>query len=226
MQTPETPPFVSGRQVLADGVHEALLAMLVDGTLPPGSPMRTETLAKELQVSATPVREALARLESTGMVRRVARRGYRVAELPTREELAQLIELRLVLEPVNAERACAQNDPALIEALAGTVEAQQQAPTGPHYENFRDFLQADWAFHSLIAAHTGNPFLEQAFNSCNGYMQRYRMFNDHVISDAHESRAEHARILDAFRSSTPAAAATAMREHLEKLLARVRQQSA
>ncbi|MFF5566885.1 GntR family transcriptional regulator [Streptomyces sp. NPDC012623] len=224
MQTPETPPFVNGRQVLTDGVHEALLAMLVDGTLQPGSPMRTETLAQRLQVSATPVREALARLESTGMVRRVARRGYRVAELPTREELAQLVELRIILEPANTERACRLADAELIDALADTVHAQRQAPTGPHYENFKEFLQADWAFHSLIAANTGNPFLEQAFNSFNGYMQRYRMFNDHVISDAQESSAEHAAILDAFRDASPADAATAMRHHLENLLTRVRGQ--
>lgn len=210
-------PHVNGRQVLTDGVYEALVAMLVDGRLKPGSPMRTETLARQLEVSATPVREALARLESTGMVRRVARRGYRVAELPTREELSQLIELRLILEPVNAEHACRGADAALVDALAATVETQKGAPTGPNYENFKEFLNADWTFHRLIAGNTGNPFLEQAFDSFNGYMQRYRAFSDHVISDARESVAEHAAILEAFRAGSPDDAAAAMRQHLENL---------
>lgn len=221
MQTSEHPPHVSGRQALTDGVQEALLAMLVDGELPPGAPLRTETLARRLQVSATPVREALARLESTGMVRREARRGYRVAEVPSREELSQLIDVRLVLEPVNAERACARADATLIGNLEQTVEEQREASTGPQYENFKDFLKADWSFHQLIAGNTGNPFLTQAFSSFNGYMQRYRVFNNHMISDAHESRTEHAAILDAFRSGAPAKAATAMRHHLTRLQTRV-----
>ncbi|MGP2441253.1 GntR family transcriptional regulator [Streptomyces sp. JW3] len=222
MELPDPPPFLNGRQVLTDGVHEALLAMLVDGSLKPGEPLRTEALAQQLQVSATPVREALARLEATGMVRRLARRGYRVAELPTREEMAQFVELRLLLEPANAERACARADDGLVAALAQTVQTQRTAPTGPHYANFKTFLQADWAFHSLIAANTGNPFLEQVFDSFNGYMQRYRAFDDHVISDAHESCAEHAAVVDAFRDHSPERAAAAMRTHLEKLLERVR----
>ncbi|MEV1026873.1 GntR family transcriptional regulator [Streptomyces sp. NPDC050264] len=222
MQLPDPPPFLNGRQVLTDGVHEALLAMLVDGSLEPGQPLRTEALAQHLQVSATPVREALARLEATGMVRRLARRGYRVADVPTREEMAQFVELRLLLEPANAERACARADRALVESLAQTVETQRTAPTGPNYANFKDFLQADWAFHSLIAANTGNPFLEQVFNSFNGYMQRYRAFDQHVISDAQESCSEHSAVLDAFRSGAPEEAGAAMRDHLENLLTRVR----
>lgn len=221
MPVTEPPPFINGRQVLTDGVHEALLAMLLDGRLAPGSPLRTETVAQQLRVSATPVREALARLEATGMVRRAARRGYRVAPLPTKEELAQLIDVRLILEPVNAERACLRADDALVAELAETVRAQGEAPTGPNYENFRDYLVADWTFHRIIAVATGNPFLAQMFESFNGYMQRYRMFDNHVVSDARESTAEHTAILRAFRSRSPADAAEAMRRHLENLLGRV-----
>lgn len=221
MSVPELPPFVGGRQVLTDGVYEALLARLIDGRLEPDSPLRTEALAQQLQVSATPVREALARLESTGMVQRTARRGYRVAPLPTMEELAHLIDLRLIIEPVNAERACARSDGAFVQALAETVDVQRKAPTGPNYENFKEFLTADWTFHRLIAGNTGNPFLGQMFDSFNGYMQRYRLFHNHVISDAAESTAEHTAILEAFRDQSPERAATAMRRHLENLLARV-----
>lgn len=220
MSVSPPPPFVGGRQVLTDGVYEALLARLIDGSLGPGSPLRTEAIAKELQVSATPVREALARLESTGMVVRAARRGYRVASLPTPEEMRDLIDLRLILEPVNAERACARADAEFLESLAETVHTQQQAPTGPHYENFKEFLTADWTFHRLIAGHTGNPQLARMFDTFNGYMQRYRLFGDHEITDAHESRAEHTAILEAFRAHRPVDAADAMRRHLENLLVR------
>ncbi|WP_320774593.1 GntR family transcriptional regulator [Streptomyces sp. CRN 30] len=97
--------------------------MPVDGSLKPGEPLRTETPAQQLSVSATPVREAPARLEATGMVRRLARRRYRVAELPTREETARFVELRLVLEPADAERACARADDESCAEHAAVLDA-------------------------------------------------------------------------------------------------------
>ena len=75
------------RQVLADHVYEELLASLMDGRLEPGTAVSIDGTARELDVSPTPVREALARLEHTGMVRRVALKGYRVAPVFTREDL-------------------------------------------------------------------------------------------------------------------------------------------
>ncbi|OON82642.1 FCD domain-containing protein [Streptomyces tsukubensis] len=66
--------------------------------------------------------------------------------------------------------------------------------------------------------------LEQAFNSFNGYTQRDRALSDHVISDARESAAEHAAILDAFRAGVPAEAGAAMRVHPENPRTRVQAQ--
>jgi len=88
------PGFPVSRQVLADHVYEALLEWLMDGRLEPGAAVSIDGMARELDVSPTPVREALARLEHTGMVRRVALKGYRVAPVFTREDFAELMEAR------------------------------------------------------------------------------------------------------------------------------------
>ena len=64
------------RQVLADHVYEELLASLMDGRLEPGAAVSIDGTARELDVSPTPVREALARLEHTGMVRARQLLGY------------------------------------------------------------------------------------------------------------------------------------------------------
>ena len=78
---PETRPAGRpvSRQVLADHVYEELLASLMDGRLEPGATVSIDGTARELDVSPTPVREALARLEHTGMVRRVALKRLRRA---------------------------------------------------------------------------------------------------------------------------------------------------
>ncbi|MGO4492762.1 GntR family transcriptional regulator, partial [Arthrobacter sp. 2YAF22_2] len=77
MAIKESAPRGVSRQVLADHVYEALLIALMDGRLEAGTPVSIDGMARELDVSPTPVREALARLESTGMVLRTALRGYR-----------------------------------------------------------------------------------------------------------------------------------------------------
>src|SRR6476660_10157017 len=98
------------RQVLADHVYEALLVALMDGRLEAGTPVSIDGMARELDVSPTPVREALARLEATGMVRRTALRGYRVAPLFTADQIADLMDARLAIEPANAFMACGHSD--------------------------------------------------------------------------------------------------------------------
>lgn len=205
--------------VRVDAAYEAIVEMIMDRQVDPGSPLRVQALAARLGVSATPIREALARLEPTGLVERSARRGYRVAPLLTTEQLAQLVEARLVLEPANAERACARAGSTTVAALAEAVAAQRRASTGPYYSRYKDFMAADQSFHHLIADSSGNPFLLRASSSL-GLLQRFRSF-DSEVTDAGLSTAEHTRILTAFQARDPAGAAAAMRDHLDQLWQRV-----
>ena len=147
------------RQVLADHVYEALLEWLMDGRLEPGAAVSIDGMARELEVSPTPVREALARLEHTGMVRRVALKGYRVAPVFTREDFAELMEARLSIEPVNARLACSRMTPDGLEALKKAVEDLRTAPRGGSFAEYRGYLEADERFHQLIAAQATNQFL-------------------------------------------------------------------
>ena len=77
---------------LPDNVYELLVQELSWGDLAPGSPLSIDGLSRQLGVSPTPVREALARLEATGMVTREARRGYRVAPPMSDEEASYLAQ--------------------------------------------------------------------------------------------------------------------------------------
>ena len=210
-----------GSPALVDTVYDRIVGLLLDQQIAPGAPLRTEALAAELGVSATPVREALARLEKTGLVERVARRGWRAASLLTRRDHVEVIELRLLLEPENARQACARADEAVRAELSELARRQAAASVGPGYEAYRDYLQADWTFHLLIATSTGNTYLERAFSTVSGYLQRFQLFERKVITDATECTSEHAAILEAFERRSPEAAAVAMRDHLVRLRDRV-----
>ncbi|MFB9378709.1 GntR family transcriptional regulator [Kineococcus gynurae] len=202
-----------------DAAYDALLEMLMSAQVEPGAPLRTEALAAEIGVSATPVREALARLEATGLVLRSARRGYRAAPLLSGEELRQLVEVRLLVEPGIAAMACRRTGPGFLERLRAVVREQREAPTGPGYPRFKAYLEADWSFHVLLAEGSGNPFVRRTLDSFRGFVQRLHQVEDHV-EDAQESAAEHTAIADAIAAGDAEAAAEAMRAHLHQVLER------
>jgi len=220
-RTPKVNTSPPGASALVDSVYEQIVGLLIDQRIAPGSPLRTEALGTELGVSATPVREALARLETTGLVDRSAHRGWRVAPPLSRNDQVRIIELRLLLEPENARLACGRADDALRAQLAALAARQAAAPVGPDYAGYAGYLKADWGFHLLIASSTGNPYLEKAFTTVSGYLQRFQLFDQHVITDARECSAEHGAILDAFTRRSPEIAAAAMRDHLLRLRDRV-----
>ena len=209
------------RQVLADHVYEELLASLMDGRLEPGAAVSIDGTARELDVSPTPVREALARLEHTGMVRRVALKGYRVAPMFTREDFAELMEARLAIEPVNARLACARQTPAAtMPSWPRPSTDLKTAPRGPSFAEYRDYLEADERFHRLIAEQTGNQFMVSAYAALGGQVQRFRLFGGVGITDAEQAIAEHQAVLDALSSGDPETAAAAMAEHVRKVRGR------
>jgi DNA-binding GntR family transcriptional regulator len=76
------------RQVLGDGVFDAITEMLFSQTFASGDRISVDALARELGVSPTPVREALARIESTGLVVREPMRGYLAAPRMSPDEVA------------------------------------------------------------------------------------------------------------------------------------------
>src|SRR5262245_38899724 len=93
------------RVTLADGVYESIKALIMDHAVAPGDRTTIDALASQLGVSPTPVREALARLESDGLVRKRPLAGYTTTPLLSRAQFEELFEMRLLLEPAAARRA-------------------------------------------------------------------------------------------------------------------------
>lgn len=204
----------SARQVLADHVYDDLMLALVDGRLAADSPLNIDALAREMDISQTPIREALARLESTGLVVRVALRGYRVAPLFTEDELTELMEARELLEPENAFRACGLATSDLLDQLEKSIDDLRNAPVDGAGNSIRPYWEADERFHRIIAEHAGNRFLLAAYSALGGHVQRFRLFGGLGVSDAGPAIAEHATILEAMRAGDAELARRAMRDHI------------
>ena len=221
MSTRPTKPQAIDRQALADRVYEEIFAAVIDGRLEAGSIISIERFAREMTVSPTPVREALARMECTGLVLRVALKGYRVAPLFTQRELAELMDARLVIEPVNAWRACQRVTPQLTDAMEEAIVDLKNAPRGgTTFIDFREAWEADERFHRLIAESAENHFLLGAYHSLGGHIQRFRSFGNLSVKDADHAVEEHATILEAFRAGDPEKARESMIAHVSSLKCR------
>lgn len=212
---------------LVDDVHEALLDLLLAGTLAPGSTLSIEALARTLQVSPTPVREALARLEHTGLVLRLPRRGYRVAPPMSPEQMSELVDARMVLEEGAIRRAMAAEVPSLQQDLSRALEAHSAAArdlgeqTDMHDLNaVHEYFRADWHFHQVFLDHCGNRYIDRAVNGLAFSVHRMRQSLGAGAGDWPLAIKEHEAILDSVQTGDVDAAVDAMIRHLELVAAR------
>ena len=118
------------RQMLADDVYEAIKTMLMDHVIRPGARISIDGLAREFQVSSTPVREALARLESEGLAVKEPLKGYRATPLLSLAEFDDLYRFRQLLEPWAARRAAELIDDDGRDAAEGRAGDRGRADVG------------------------------------------------------------------------------------------------
>jgi len=201
---------------LADRMYEELLTQLMDGTRRPGEPLNIGALSRELDVSQTPLREALARLEHSGLVQREALRGYFVAPEFTAREMSKLAAARELIEPTIAAESALRRTPEFLEELAATIDELAGSATAADEDSaaFRSYWSSDARFHQLIASQADNPFLENAYAALSGPIQRFRLFMKAGKTNAAQAAAEHQIILDALALGEPKAAEEAMRAHV------------
>ena len=156
MQRPMSANSPNGRlqiQSVVDHVYTALRERILSGDLPRAAKLHQATLADELGVSRTPLREALRRLAAEGLVNFSPNRGARVSELDF-GDMRHAWAARVALEPGAARLAAERRDPDGIAAMRDAIAAQRGAD-GDRGLSF----SANRTFHLALAAASGNPHL-------------------------------------------------------------------
>ena len=204
-------PRASG---LAEDVYEAIYSQLMALKISPGARITVDSLVKEFNVSHTPIREALGRLEGEGLVVKQHLIGYRAAPQITRERFDQLYELRLLLEPHAAGKAAAAMDAqklAMLHEVAGVMTHGDDTDERLRYSSF---ARQDGLFHDSIMAFAGNGLIQETLAFQHTHFHIFRlMFHRRVTEEALD---EHKALLDAFAAGDAKAAAAAMRTHIER----------
>ena len=214
-------------QGLSERVYRAILQMLARGTLRRGSTLRIDLLAKSLDVSPTPVREALARLAGTGLVLHESRKGYSVAPPMNAEQLAELMEARRLIEVGSIGLAFREGGPAFRDALAGALARQKAAVVAFHAGDTAataereklawNVMEDDLEFHQVIFDYPRNRFFCVMADALCGQLHRVRHSAERGVSDDMEALAEHQVVLDAVMSGDREAAERAMHLHMDNV---------
>ena len=216
------------RRSLRDDVQAALQSRLLDGAYQAGASLSIDALARELGVSPTPVREALVRMEDTGLVTRTALKGYRVTPLLTADAMGELMDARLILE-VDAVRGTGARMAEITPLLEDVFAAHEHVVESLHLDadhadfritSIREHFAADWDFHQIILDQCGNRYVRHLMNSLAPRIHRQRQALGHGLTDATKALGEHRAILEAYRAGDVKSAMKAMRDHLRHVRAR------
>ena len=196
---------------LVDGTYALLRTRILDGTLAPGTHLRQIELSRELGVSRTPLREALARLTVDGLVELQANRGARVSDVAT-DDIATAFEARLAIEPAAAGLAAVRRGDDDLQAMRTQLRRQREA------ESVSDSFEANRAFHLAIVSAARNQHLFRVAQSVWGGREGVRAYELMRPAVAECDLAEHAELLAAIAAGEADAAERVAREHVARAM--------
>ena len=195
-------------------IQEALRRLIVIGRLAPGTPLVETQLAAEFRSSQAPVREALMKLQETGLVVRNGYRGTVVAST-SMDEAREMVAVRLRLETTGVRRAVPRADRRLRDRLADEIAAMEAAADR---DDLLALTEHDRAFHLAIFERADLPSLEPILTRCFLHVHRAALANPARARPMLQSARRHWAIVEALDTGCPDAAAAALAEHIGNVI--------
>jgi DNA-binding GntR family transcriptional regulator len=200
------------RSTLVAQAYDELRTAIISGEIPPGAPLRLEELARSLDMSISPVREAVRLLEGQGLAQYAPYRGAQVTELSVKE-MGEIYEARAALERVAIRRAASrfttQHEGALDDAL-------RQLDAGYAAGDTIAIVRANTLFHTRIAVASDSQWLERLLSPLLEMSERYTaaaLNNGTPEGTRVIEQRGHVAIVNALRTQDPDAAEAALLEH-------------
>jgi len=204
-------PSLRGRRSLRDEITGLLRAAVMAGELEPGVVYSAPSLAEQLGVSATPVREAMLDLSKEGLVEIVRNKGFRVTRLSP-AELADVTELRALVEVPTVRRLAADgvagDDLARLRPMAAEIEEAARR------RDFVAHVAIDLEFHLELLALAGNPRIVELVRSLRMHSRLYGLRDETQRERLFASWHEHAELLDRIEARDADGAEAVMRSHV------------
>ena len=199
---------------LRDQTYDIIKNMIIMREIEPGKKINEEHLAKEIQVSRTPIREALCRLENEGIVKIIPRRGAFVADL-TEINVSEILLIREVLEGLAARLATENMDEKTLEKLKKALEKVSAVPEKD--SDLIDYTRSEVDFHALLLSASNNQMLKNMMEIVNAHLQIIRLRTVVIPERAQKTVKEHHQILKAIENGDAGAAEELMRKHVRSV---------
>lgn len=209
-----TGTIVLNRAALHEQICDAIRERIILGEYQPGRRLNIDQLARDMGVSTTPVREALARLISERLVQFQSNRGYSVTPPPDAEWMSDLFEVRRLVEPYAAGVGASRADPSLLAEMEG-FQARLAALDMKDIRSIHKYIQLNQRFHNLIVDSAGNRPLSEQYKMLS-YHAQIALIYALGLNDIPQVLDEHVPIIDAYRACDGPAAESAMRQHIEQ----------
>lgn len=194
----------------AQWVADILRDRIVKGIYPPGSRIVERTISAELEVSRTPVREALKLIDADGLIAISRNKGAQVLRFGP-EEILALFDVIASLESLAAERLAAAIDPETLDQLE---EMHDRMLTYRKIGNHTDYFDTNSEIHDLIVERCGNAIVEETHRKLMARARRGRFLAIMKPERLQEAVEEHEELMQALRENDPERAARIWRTHL------------
>lgn len=204
-------------QRLSDHAYEQLKALILTNYLRPGEALTEERFASQWNISRTPLRAALVRLERDGLVRVLPHKGCVVTEITPRD-VESVYQVREALESMAVQLAT----PLIPEYILNDIERSfDEIADELAHGTYEKYIPSDAAFHAALLEFVPNTRLVQLLGGIYDEITRIRNFSHAQPGDhMREAFSEHVRILTAIRARDADAACAAMRVHLRNVTRR------
>lgn len=200
----------SERRRLADEVYNQLIEAILTGDIGPDDRLVQERLAAEMEISRTPVREALLRLEQEGVLVTSSRGGfvlYRMSE----GEIRELYQARAAVESQAARILASQNDGLKNSELRATVEKEENIST----PSVQAYFDANRNIHRRFVELVNNRYLLEMFDNIWNRGTAFQLFAAIEKVDLSKSLGDHMALVDAIETGDKGAALEAFIDHIQ-----------
>jgi DNA-binding GntR family transcriptional regulator len=194
------------RNVLSNKVYAAIKEMVANHRFQPGARLNVEKISKELEVSRTPVWEAVRRLQQEGLLQNIPYRGVFMVEM-TLERALELYQVREALEGLAARLAALYANEKILDKMGEILENQTKVV---EKGDLLGYSRTDFDFHGLIHKMSRNAVLQEMLESLKTKMQPITVEVRPLLPRLYE---DHLEIIAVIRSKDPEKSEKVLRRH-------------
>ncbi|WP_028238313.1 GntR family transcriptional regulator [Stutzerimonas azotifigens] len=208
----EPNPDCAVKDSLTDTAYQKIKAAILHCELPPGSRFSEQQIASLLQVSRTPVHQAVVKLEQEGWLRFLPRKGVQISSV-TADEMRHVYEVLMSLEALGVMRLASREAHAADGIDQALDQARREGERALERDDLDAWAEADDRFHTLFVDSSGNPHLSRLARNVREQAHRARLLTLRLRPTPVASNVDHKAILDAILARDPLAAREALEAH-------------